>query len=107
MSNLSDWIDGDGLVGLEKDVHDRPSSQNGVCYTGIAYALTKDHQYKNAILEFLMRQSLAQAEQPHKTGYERNSVTTDLMSFDDLFAAMAVSGIERNAFKKNRTRRQD
>lgn len=78
MSNLEDWLDGDLLVGLEKDVHDRPTSQNGVHYTGIAYVLTGDRGYMEAVSDAF-----------DTFGYHRNSVTNDKMSYDDLHVLVA------------------
>lgn len=93
MSNLADWIDGDGLVGLEKDVHDRPSSQNGYFYTGLAYILT--NQKPGDELDLAIDMAF------DEFGYRRNSVTQDLISFDDGFAMCALIPEVRDDFKKN------
>ena len=98
--SLENYIDVDGLVGLIPQGEVKVcGSQNGVCYTGLAYALTQDTRYKIAILTF-MNTLKVRSDWP-RTGYERNSVTHDIQSFDDLLAACAVNGTVRDDFKNN------
>lgn len=79
MSNLSDYIDGDGLVShVIGDDKTKPWTQNGVHYTGIAYVLTGDRGYMEAVSDAF-----------DKFGYHRNSVTNDKMSYDDLYVLAA------------------
>lgn len=74
MSDLIDYIDIDGLVGLHPQTEPKTcGSQNGIHYTGLAYVLTGNKVEIECITDFFDRY-----------GYRRNSVTNDKMSYDDL-----------------------
>lgn len=97
MSNLSDYIDVDGLVGLHPQTEPKvPGSQNGFMYTALADILDQD----DPTLHY-DRHRYAIGDAFKKFGYRRNSITQDVVSFDDLFAMCAFITEVRNDFKKS------
>jgi len=76
---LENYIDVDGLVGLITQGEVKVcGSQNGIHYSGLAYVLTGDVGYMEAVSYAF-----------DKFGYHRNSVTNDKVSYDCLHVLVA------------------
>jgi hypothetical protein len=88
---LENYIDLDGLIGLvpQGDVK-VCGSQNGYHYSGLAYVLTGDVGYMEAVSDAF-----------DKFGYFRNSVTNDKVSYDDLHVMCAYIKLVRMDFWSN------